>query len=263
MLPTSERHLRSWKPRAAALVLAVTLSLAARVGRAQGIPVIDVANLAQNLISAIEEVIAVAQRITQIAYLVKQLDNMILHTQNYSPGVWDEQALPLLQQLGDAINQEQAIAYSMSNLDGVFRRKYPGYVPPQDFHTQYDMWTRTTLDTVRGVLESTQLQANDFVNEQSRLQALQSLSDSSVGRMQVLQAGNMIAAEQVQQVSKLRQLVMAQANAQAVYMANETNKEAQEQAQVRDWLTNATDKPVGDGVTGFGGQAAGQLPTLR
>lgn len=30
----------------------------------------------------------------------------------------------------------------------------------------------------------------------------------------------------------------------------------------RRWLGNGTDKPVGDGVTGFGGQRAGQLPTL-
>jgi len=45
----------------------------------------------------------------------------------------------------------------------------------------------------------------------------------------------MMAGEQLQQLVKLRQLVMAQINAQNVYMATQTNREAQRAATQSEW----------------------------
>ena len=71
------------------------------------------------------------------------------------------------------------------------------------------------------------------------------MSDTSVGRMQALQLGNMMACEQVQQLVKLRQPVMAQVNAQNVYMAHQTNREAQRSATQSQWIRNGnTDAPA-------------------
>src|SRR5438270_5846575 len=84
-----------------------------------------------------------------------------------------------------------------------------GYRPVTDWSREYDTWTRTTLDTLRGTLNSVRLHAGDFATEQGRIQALQAMSDSAEGRMQALQLGNMMAGEQLQQLVKLRQLVMA------------------------------------------------------
>src|SRR5262249_26570257 len=99
-------------------------------------------------------------------------------------------------------------------------------------------WTRTTLDTLRGILNVVRLHGEDFASEQARIAALTALSDSAVGRMQAVQTGNMIAAEQVQQLVKLRQLVMAQINAQNVYMASRANREAQRAATQSEWIRN-------------------------
>ena len=71
---------------------------------------------------------------------------MILNTQNFGRGVWDGEALPRLLRLGQIIEQEQAIAYTLSDLDGLSRQKYPGYRPITDWSREYDLWTRTTLD---------------------------------------------------------------------------------------------------------------------
>src|SRR2546426_3078767 len=68
--------------------------------------------------------------------------------------------------------------------------------------------------------------------------SLQAMSDSAEGRMQALQLGNMMAGEQLQQLVKLRQLVMAQINAQSVYMATQTNREAQRAATQSEWVRN-------------------------
>ena len=48
----------------------------------------------------------------------------------------------------------------------------------------------------------------------------------------------MLAAEQIQQLAKLRQLMMAQINAQNVYMANQTNRDAQRVATQQEWIKN-------------------------
>ena len=232
-------------PRVVACALAVVLALAATpVATIGQLPVIDAANLIQTTLTALKTIESVINEVEMIANQVRQIENMVQNTRNYGRGAWDIEALPRLVRLGQVIDQEQAIAYTMANVDGLFRQRYPGYRPVSDWAREYDTWTRTTLDTLRGTLNSVRLHANDFATEQGRIQALQAMSDSAAGRMQALQLGNMMAAEQLQQLVKLRQLVMAQINAQNVYMATQTNREAQRAATQSEWVRNGnTDAP--------------------
>ncbi len=199
--------------------------------------VLDPTNLIQNTISALKAIESVINEVQMIANQVKQIENLVQNTRAYA-GVWDREALPSLVRLGQIMEQEQAIAYAMAGMDRVFRDKYPGYRPITDWAAAYDQWTRTTLDTLRGTLAAVRLHADDFADEQRRVQTLTALSDSAEGRMQAIQAGNMLAAEQIQQLTKLRQLMMAQINAQNVYMANQTNRDAQRVATQQEWIKN-------------------------
>lgn len=213
--------------------------------------VIDPTNLVQNTISALKMIESVINEATMIANQLEQIRVLIQNTTNYPDGVWDREALPRLLRLGRIIEQEQALAYTLANLDGRFRERYPGYRPVTDWAREYDSWTRTTLDTLRGTLNAVRLHAEDFASEQARIDSLTALSDSAVGRMQAVQTGNMIAAEQVQQLVKLRQLVMAQVNAQNVYMASQANREAQRAATQSEWIRNGnTEAPrLDSGIT--------------
>jgi P-type conjugative transfer protein TrbJ len=214
------------------------------------LPVIDAANLIQSTLTALKTIESVINEVEMIANQVRQIENMLRNTRNYGRGVWDTEALPRLVRLGQVIDQEQAIAYTMANIDGLFRQRYPGYRPVTDWSKEYDTWTRTTLDTLRGTLNSIRLHAEDFATEQGRIQALQVMSDSAEGRMQALQLGNMMAAEQLQQLVKLRQLMMTQISAQNVYMANQTNREAQRAATQTEWIRNGnTDAPPLESTT--------------
>lgn len=199
--------------------------------------VLDPTNLIQNTISALKAIESVINEVQMIANQVKQIENLVQNTRSYS-GVWDQEALPRLMRLGQIIEQEQAIAYAMAGMDRVFRDRYPGYKPITDWAAAYDQWTRTTLDTLGGSLAAVRFHADDFADEQRRIQTLTALSDSAEGRMQAIQAGNMLAAEQIQQLAKLRQLMMAQINAQNVYMANQTNRDAQRAATQQEWIKN-------------------------
>jgi P-type conjugative transfer protein TrbJ len=211
--------------------------------RAQQI-VKDPANLIQNTISALKMVESVLNEATMIANQLEQIRVLIQNTTNYPEGIWDREALPRLLRLGRIIEQEQALAYTLANVDSLFRERYPGYRPVTDWAREYDSWTRTTLDTLRGTLNAVRLHGEDFAAEQARVDSLAALSDSAIGRMQAVQTGNMIAAEQVQQLAKLRQLVMAQVNAQNVFMASQVNREAQRAATQSEWIRNGnTDAP--------------------
>ena len=222
-------------PFACAVLLAVAGTPVATIGQ---MAVIDAANLIQNTMTALRMIESVINEVQMIANQVRQLDNMMQNTRNFGRGVWDSEALPRLVRLGQVIDQEQAIAYTMANVDGLFRQRYPGYRPVTDWSSEYDISTRTTLDTLRGTLNVVRLHADDFATEQGRIQALQALGDSAGGRMQALQLGNMMAGEQLQQLVKLRQLIIAQINAQNVYMAHQTNRDAQRAATQSEWVRN-------------------------
>src|SRR3989449_2173602 len=227
------------RSRLAPFALAVALALAAAPAVTLGqLPVIDAANLIQTTMTTLKMVESVINEVEMIANQIRQIENMMQNTRNFGRGIWDTEALPRLVRLGQVIDQEQAVAYSMANIDGLFRQRYPGYRPVTHWSREYDTWTRTTLDTLRGTLNSVRLHAGDFATEQGRIQALQAMSDSAEGRMQALQLGNMMAGEQLQQLVKLRQLVMAQINAQNVYMATQTNREAQRAATQSEWVRN-------------------------
>src|SRR3989442_931605 len=219
--------------------LSVVLVLAATPSATMGqLPVIDAANLIQTTLTTLKMVESVINEVEMIANQVRQIENMVQNTRNYGRGIWDAQALPRLLRLGQVIDQEQAIAYTMVNADSLFRQRYPGYRSVTDWSSTYDSWTSTTLDTLRGILNSAGLQGAEFATEQGRIQALQALSDSAEGRMQALQVGNMMAAEQLQQLVKLRQLVVARINAQTVYMAPQTSGDAQRAATQSEWIRN-------------------------
>jgi P-type conjugative transfer protein TrbJ len=233
------RAARSLSRLSRQLVAAMAITLIAGASSAWGYAavVLDPTNLIQNTISALKAIESVINEVEMIANQIKQIENLVQNTRGYA-GVWDREALPRLIRLGQIIEQEQALAYAMAGMDRVFKERYPGYKPVTDWAAAYDQWTRTTLDTLRGSLSAVRLHSDDFANEQRRIQTLTALSDSAEGRMQAIQAGNMLAAEQVQQLAKLRQLMMAQINAQNVYMANQTNRDAQRAATQQEWIKN-------------------------
>ena len=200
--------------------------------------VIDLTNLVQNTISALKMIESVINEATMIANQLEQIRVLIQNTTNYPEGIWDREALPRLLRLGQIIEQEQALAYTLANVDRLFRERYPGYRPVTDWAREYDQLDahdagHAPRHPARGAPPRRGLRRRAGAHRRST-----ALSDSAVGRMQAVQTGNMIAAEQVQQLVKLRQLVMAQVNAQNVYMASQTNREAQRAATQSEWIRN-------------------------
>ena len=74
--------------------------------------------------------------------------------------------------------------------------------------------------------------ADDFGNEQQLVSQLQHRSASAQGQLQAVQAGNEISMTMVGQMQKMRQLQMAQMNAQNAYLTEQKGRQdAGDQAQ--------------------------------
>lgn len=175
-------------------------------------------------------------QIQQYQQLVNQYQNMVENTLTLPSHIWG-QAESALTNLANIVQRGEAIAYSMSNLDTQFQNKFQSYddhlvrdYNRANFSAEYREWSNTNRDSIRGSLLAANLQADQFATENSTLAQIQSLSQSSTGRLQAIQAGSLIAAQQVRQIQKLRQLVMAQIQMSAAAEASVQEEKDRNQA---------------------------------
>lgn len=165
----------------------------------------------------------------------EQYQNMLQNTLNIPNQVWG-MVMNDLSGIANLVKQGQALAYSSQNIGQQFVNTFKGFQFPSgfDFKTDYKKWSQTTLDSLKGALESANLQAQQFATEEGILSQLRSMSTSATGQMQAIQVGSQIAEQQVQQLQKLRQLMMLQLQSQNTYMAAQQQKQDTIQAAKQD-----------------------------
>lgn len=200
-----------------------------------------------------KQVQMVLNQVTMIENQLHQYENMLMNTTclpSQIAGVW-QGAMGDLQALQQAVSQGQALAYTFSNIDQAFEQKFQGYthfcntnMTGADFQTQYGQWSQQTNDTCRSALDAAHLQYHDFTTEQGTTRQLEQASQSATGRMQVLQAGNEISGQMVDQMQKLRQLSMSQIDMQSQYMAERQGEKDMDRGQ-RQQFYQATPFPIG------------------
>ncbi len=149
-----------------------------------------------------------------------------------------------LKELSDVVRQGEAMAYSSSNSDAVYRKKFQGYdfysreqgKSTSTFSDRYSDWSRTNMDSISGAMRSANLQATQFQTEETTMKSIERLSQNAQGRMEAIQAGNLIAAQQVGQMQKLRSLIMAQMQMQASFMSTQSSEKDQAKAKSEQFL---------------------------
>src|SRR5207237_285030 len=139
--------------------------------------------------------------------------------------------------LADIVQGGQALAYSLANLDSEFRSRFRGYAySARSYYSDYRNWSETSLDTTRSTLRAVGLQSQQLQNEQSVMAAVRNMARSANGRMKALQVANQIAEQQVQQLMKLRELMLVDLQSKETYQAHEVQKEAAKEAAVEQFF---------------------------
>jgi type IV secretion system protein TrbJ len=129
--------------------------------------------------------------------------------------------------LHSIVQNGRALAYSMANLDSEFRTRFRGWgYNANAWYTQYRDWSQTSLDTTLGTLKAAGLQGQQLSSEQAVLNQLRGMAQSSDGRLKALQIANQISEQQVQQLMKLRQLILADLQSKQAFQAAQIQKQA-------------------------------------
>ncbi len=196
------------------------------------------------------------QETAEVTTLAQQLQYMIKNTTGGGAGVWRSNQ-NLLTNLGDLINEQEGLSYSVQGLTQQFQQLYPGFNATSTAGVQSPQATaETTLDTLSGALASAQAQAQNFQAEQTQLQSLELKNQTAIGNLQAIQVGNEIALAQVQQVQLLRQLVMAEMSSQNVAAANQVNEQVQSNLAAQAILS----APSPPGTPDWIGGSTGSIP---
>ena len=163
--------------------------------------------------------------------------NMLRNTKNLSPQTFGQIAADI-SALAQIVQGGQALAYSLGNLDQLFRSTYPGYgTNAAVYYQNYQRWSQTSLDTTLGALRAAGLQSQQMVTEQSIISTLEGMSESADGQMQALNVLGQISDQQVQQLMKLRELMMADMSSKQAYQAAVIQEKAADQAATQWFFT--------------------------
>ncbi len=159
------------------------------------------------------------QKILMVADMARNTAN--LPFQVFGPVMAD------IGRLAGVVQNGRALAYSMANLDAEFRNRFRGYqYNARTWFRDYRDWSQTSLDTTLGTLRAAGLQGEQLASEQAVLDQLRGMAQSSDGRMRALQVSNQIMEQQVQQLMKLRQLILADLQSKQAYQAAQIQKQA-------------------------------------
>ena len=174
---------------------------------------------------------------TQLANELNMYANMVKNT-NALPAQSFGSVMNDLNALAGIVQGGQALAYSLGNLDQLFRQTYPGYgYNSGAYYTQYRNWSQTSLDTTLGTLRAAGMQGQQLQNEQSVLTALKASLQSTNGQQEALQALGDVSEQQVEQLMKLRQLMMADMSSKQAYQAAMIQQHAASEAAAQQFFT--------------------------
>ena len=212
------------------------------------------------LLNHVELAAQLEQQIEMVYNQLQQIQNMVQNTEKITDFTFGDLRGQILQ-LHSVLTRGQSLAYTMANVDQIFREKFPGTVmdpraisaffpgTAPDNPTYYDLyrvWSQSNLDTIEGTLAANNLGAEQFVEEWDLIDKLNVLSQSATGRMQALDVSNLIASQTVSQLQKLRQVMTSQVQMQGTALA----AEQQEKSVTKQILQNGVKDfpfPTNDG----------------
>lgn len=212
--------------------------------------VIDSKNLVQNTMIAER---ALQSNLHELEMLVNQLEmlkNQAKHLASMPASVYSRIAWNI-SRLEGLVNDTLAMTMDYRSVLGEYNTRFPGwhtYVEEDstDYYARTYWWQKQTQDAIQDALRSQGLVA-DVSQDRINLESMITASDSSVGSLSALQAGNSIAGLMVEQLMSLRQIIASSERQQSLYLAEQMGQKeisaVRAARQAADW-TEAGERDV-------------------
>lgn len=238
-----------FRVRAFMLVLALLPSVAAAGGGAVAgaTEMTQIANNLQLMLSYVEQAQQTVTQFNQYQTMLRNLQRLTPSgvADNAAKKLWNDNSMnDTFRNMYRIVVGGQQMAYSLSNMDQQFRTLHPGYGNYSNgfnYQNAYRNWSDTTRSSVMGSLRMAAVQADDLQSERDLMIALSDASTSADGQLQALQAGNQIGVAMVSQMQKLRQLQMAQLQAQNTTALAEQGRKDSTDELMRQYLNQQYD----------------------
>jgi P-type conjugative transfer protein TrbJ len=174
---------------------------------------------------------------TQVANELNMYADMLKNTQPLSAHTFGAITNDL-NQLAGIVQGGQALAYSLGNIDQLYRQTYPGYgYNAGAYYTQYRNWSQTSMDTTLGTLRAAGMQGQQLQSEQAVLNSLKASLQGTDGRLEALHALGDISEQQVEQLMKLRELMIADMASKQAYQSAIIQQQTAGQAATERFFT--------------------------
>jgi P-type conjugative transfer protein TrbJ len=209
-----------------------------------GMPVIDGANLSQNLMTAFQSVEQTLKQIQQYQTQLEQYENMLRNTVAPAAYVWDK-ADAIIRKVTDLNSTIDYYKRRAGSIDGYlskfqnvnYYRGSPCF--KRDGCSAAEKRTRKDAQTLGseaikisndGVFRGLDQQQRQLQTDADQLVLLQSRAQGAEGQMAAIQYGNQLASHQANQLLQVRAMLIAQQQAEATRAQVAADREAQQQA---------------------------------
>ena len=131
-----------------------------------------------------------------------------------------------------------SLSGQLQNFTTDFQKQFPSFNTflekaggdPATMSTYYKDWSANTTAAAQQAMKAAGMNVNQISGETSQLDTLVQQSQTAAGRMQAIQAGNQIAAMQVQQLQKMRTMLNDQIQAGSSWYAQQAETAAAKMA---------------------------------
>ena len=182
-----------------------------------------------------------AKQLLQYAIQVQQLADMVKNSTHAGPNSLTSIQTDL-NALAAVVQGGHALAYSLENQDAMFAKTFPGYtgyIPTGGYAARYALWAQTSLDTTQGILRGAGLQGKLVATEMGVLSALRNLASGNLlNRNDAINLTSQLAAEQVGQLQKLRELEIQQMTSVAAYQGYQIQRDSDGVAATQRFFAN-------------------------
>jgi P-type conjugative transfer protein TrbJ len=218
-----------------AAVSAFTLSIG--VARAQW-AVIDKANLAETVLTAARTLEEVNNQITQIQQAIQMLENQALNLASLPFSVVGALNADIAA-VNQLMSQAQGLVFRIGQIDQQFQQLYPAnYSSASNTQLLQDAQTRwqTSMQGFQHAMDMQSQIVTHLPNDQQQMNNLVGQSQSAVGALQAVQAGNQLVALSTKQMLQLQALIASQARMQATEMARKAEDQADAAEQTQRFI---------------------------
>lgn len=210
-------------------------------------PVIDVTNLAQNIMTAARSLEEVNNQITQIQQFIQMLQNQARNLTSLPFSI----LAPLqtsMAQLDNLMSEAQSLGYTVTSLERQFQTLYPNYgaagyagnISQAGLLADANARWAASVATYQHTMSVESEIVQNIPTDQAELSSLVGQSQDAVGALQAIQSGNQLLALQSHQLSATQDLLASSARAQEA--------ESMRQAEVENASQVEWNRFYGNGV---------------